>query len=76
MVKKKRFLNGLENKFVNSEKLVVFFQSAKKNNKSILKNKKKWITFVGKLNTAKGYDVFAKSIKKSLIDIQIGKRKL
>ncbi len=63
---KKRFLNGLENKFVNSEKLVVFFQSAKKNNKSILNNKKKWITFVGKLNTAKGYDVFAKSIKKIL----------
>ena len=63
---KKRFLNGLENKFINSEKLVVFFQSAKKNNKSILKNKKKWITFVGKLNTAKGYDVFAKSIKKIL----------
>ena len=63
---KKRFLNGLENKFVNSEKLVVFFQSAKKNNKSILKNKKKWITFVGKLNTAKGYDIFAKSIKKIL----------
>ncbi len=63
---KKRFLNGLENKFVNSEKLVVFFQSAKKNNKIILNNKKKWITFVGKLNTAKGYDVFAKSIKKIL----------
>ena len=29
---KKRFLEGLENKFVNSNKLVVFFQSAKKNN--------------------------------------------
>ena len=27
---KKRFLEGLENKFVNSNKLVVFFQSAKK----------------------------------------------
>ena len=63
---KKRFLEGLENKFVNSDKLVVFFQSAKKNNISILKNKKKWITFVGKLNTAKGYDVFAKTIKKIL----------
>ena len=36
---KKRFLEGLENKFVNSDKLV-FFQSAKKNNISILKNKK------------------------------------
>ena len=63
---KKRFLNGLENKFVNSDKLVVFFQSAKKNQNSILKSKKKWITFVGKLNSAKGYDIFAKSIKKIL----------
>ena len=63
---KKRFLEGLENKFVNSDKLTVFFQSAKKNNTSILKNKKKWITFVGKLNNAKGYDVFAKTIKKIL----------
>ena len=63
---KKRFLEGLENKFVNSDKLVVFFQSAKKNNISILKIKKKWITFVGKLNAAKGYDVFAKTIKKIL----------
>ena len=63
---KKRFLEGLENKFVNSNKLVVFFQSAKKNNLSILKKKKNWITFVGKLNKAKGYDVFAKSIKKIL----------
>ena len=63
---KKRFLEGLENKFVNSDKLVVFFQSAKKNSKKILKNKKKWITFVGKLNSAKGYDVFAKTIVKVL----------
>ena len=63
---KKRFLEGLENKFVNSDKLVVFFQSAKKNNISILKHKEKWITFVGKLNSAKGYDVFAKTIKKIL----------
>ncbi|MDC0385290.1 glycosyltransferase family 4 protein [Pelagibacteraceae bacterium] len=59
---KKRFLEGLENKFVNSNKLVVFFQSAKKNSISILKKKKNWITFVGKLNKAKGYDVFAKTI--------------
>ena len=63
---KKRFLEGLENKFVNSDKLVVFFQSAKKNNISILKHKEKWITFVGKLNSAKGYDIFAKTIKKIL----------
>ena len=63
---KKRFLEGLENKFVNSEKLIVVFQSAKKNSVKILKEKKKWITFVGKLNRAKGYDIFAKVIKKIL----------
>ena len=60
---KKRFLEGLENKFVNSNKLVIFYQSAKKNTPSIINNKKKWITFVGKLNKAKGYDVFAAAIK-------------
>ena len=58
---KKRFLDGLENKFINSNKLLIFYQSAKKTNLSIIKIKKKWITFVGKLNKAKGYDVFAKS---------------
>jgi len=63
---KKRFLDGLENKFVNSNKLEVFFQSAKKNSSDILNKKKKWITFVGKLNKAKGYDVFSKAIKKVL----------
>jgi len=63
---KKRFLQGLENKFINSNKLLIFYQSAQKGNLSLLKNKKKWITFVGKLNKAKGYDVFAKSIIKIL----------
>ncbi len=63
---KKRFLEGLENKFVNSNKLIVFFQSASKNKSTILKKKKKWITFVGKLNRAKGYDVFVSSITKIL----------
>tara|TARA_B100000941_G_scaffold268007_1_gene224356 strand:- start:1350 stop:3479 length:2130 start_codon:yes stop_codon:yes gene_type:complete len=63
---KKRFLEGLENKFVNSDKLAVFFQSAKKNRLKIVKNKKKWITFVGKLNSAKGYDVFSTAIKNIL----------
>jgi len=60
---KKRFLDGLENKFVNSNKLLIFYQSAKKADISIIKNKKKWITFVGKLNKAKGYDIFAKAIR-------------
>ena len=63
---KKRFLEGLENKFVNSNKLLIFYQSAKKKNLSIMKRKKKWITFVGKLNRAKGYDIFARSIVKIL----------
>ena len=38
---KKRFLEGLENKFVNSNKLAVFFQSSKKQKPSIVKEKKK-----------------------------------
>ena len=63
---KKRFLEGLENKFVNSNKLEVFFQSAEKGNISLVKKKKNWITFAGKLNKAKGYDVFAKAIVKVL----------
>tara|TARA_B100001059_G_C17806691_1_gene569611 strand:+ start:5 stop:2137 length:2133 start_codon:yes stop_codon:yes gene_type:complete len=63
---KKRFLEGLENKFVNSNKLLIFYQSAKKANLSIINQKNKWITFVGKLNRAKGYDIFAKSITKIL----------
>jgi len=60
---KKRFLEGLENKFINSDKLAVFYQSAAKGNLSLIQNKKKWITFVGKLNKAKGYDIFCKAIK-------------
>ena len=63
---KKRFLEGLENKFVNSEKLLIFYQSAKKGSLSLIDKKKKWITFVGKLNKAKGYDIFVTAIKKIL----------
>jgi glycosyltransferase involved in cell wall biosynthesis len=63
---KKRFLEGLENRFVNSNKLSVFYQSARKGSLSLIDKKKKWITFVGKLNKAKGYDIFAKAIVKVL----------
>ena len=63
---KKRFLEGLDNKFVNSNKLEVFFQSAKKGNLSLISKKKNWITFVGKLNKAKGYDIFSNTILKVL----------
>ena len=59
---KKRFLEGMENKFINSDKLAIFYQSAQKGSLALIKNKKKWITFVGKLNKAKGYDIFAKAI--------------
>ena len=58
---KKRFLEGLENKFVNSNKLVVFFQSAKKAIINI-KKKKNGLLLLENLNKAKGYDIFAKSI--------------
>jgi glycosyltransferase involved in cell wall biosynthesis len=63
---KKRFLEGLDNKFVNSSKLLVCFQSAKKGHIKYINKKKKWITFVGKLNRAKGYDIFTNTIKEIL----------
>ena len=62
---KRRFLKGMKNDFVNSEKLVVVNQSAMKNNFKI-KNKKKIITFVGKLNRSKGYDLFGSAVIKIL----------
>ena len=62
---KRRFLKGMKNDFVNSEKLVVVNQSAMKNNFRI-KNKKKIITFVGKLNRSKGYDLFGSAVIKIL----------
>ena len=61
---KKRFLEGMKNDYINSDKLVVINQSAKKNNNKI--KKKNIITFVGKLNRSKGYDLFGKAIIKIL----------
>ncbi len=58
---KRKFLEKMKNDHVNSEKLIVINQSAKKSNIK-LKSKKKIITFVGKLNRAKGYDIFGKAI--------------
>ena len=62
---KKKFLEGMKADFINSDKLIVINQSAKKN-KINLYSKKKIITFVGKLNKAKGYDIFGKAIIKIL----------
>ena len=62
---KRRFLEGMKSDYINSEKLVVINQSANKNRVN-LDNKKKIITFVGKLNKSKGYDLFGKAIIKIL----------
>ena len=62
---KKRFLEGMSSDAINSEKLIVIHQSAAKN-KVRINNKKKIITFVGKLNKSKGYDLFGKAVIKIL----------
>ena len=62
---KKRFLENINSDLVNSEKLLVINQSTSKNFVDI-KNKRKIITFVGKLNHSKGYDLFGKAIVRIL----------
>ncbi len=62
---KRRFLENMKTDYINSEKLIVINQSAKKNIVDLNK-KKKIITFVGKLNRSKGYDLFGKAIIKIL----------
>ena len=58
---KKRFLTNLKEIYRKSGKLIVVQQSADRQ-KINLKNKKNIITFVGKLNKAKGYDIFGSAI--------------
>jgi len=58
---KKRFLTGLSEIYKKSPKLIVIQQSTQVQ-KIDLKKKKNIITFVGKLNKAKGYDVFGSAI--------------
>ncbi len=62
---KKRFLQNMKSDAINSEKLIVINQSASKN-KINFKNKKNIITFVGKLNRSKGYDLFGNAVIKIL----------
>ncbi len=60
------FYSGLENKY-NKKNSDILYPGVKKINK--IKNKKKIILFTGKLNEAKGYDLFVKAadnIKKDL----------
>ena len=58
---KKRFL-GLDNFNLNSEKVEEFTNLQVKKNK--YKYKRKIVTFVGRLNKSKGYDLFGKAIIK------------
>ena len=60
-----RFFIGLGNKYLLLQKTAVCYQSAS-NVKINFKNKKKIISFVGKLNRAKGYDLFGNAIIKIL----------
>ena len=62
---KKRFLKNLKNIYHKSHKLEVIHQSINKEKIDINK-KSKLITFVGKLNSAKGYDLFGGAIIKIL----------
>ena len=60
-----RFRINLKNYDLYSNKFSVVYQCVNKK-KINFKNKKKIISFIGKLNSAKGYDVFGKSIIKIL----------
>jgi len=62
---KKRFLKNLKSIYHKSHKLEVIHQSISKEKIDISK-KSKLITFVGKLNSAKGYDLFGSAIIKIL----------
>ena len=62
---KKRFLKNLDNIYYKSLKLEVIHQSINKE-KIVISKKSNLITFVGKLNSAKGYDLFGISIIKIL----------
>tara|TARA_A100001015_G_scaffold48330_1_gene53383 strand:+ start:1151 stop:3247 length:2097 start_codon:yes stop_codon:yes gene_type:complete len=58
---KSRFIKNLNHVYKSSPKLIVIKQSI--NSKKInLRNKKKNVIFVGKLNKAKGYDIFGEAI--------------
>jgi glycosyltransferase involved in cell wall biosynthesis len=62
---KNRFFIGLTNKDLLAQKTSVCFQSSSKI-KIDFKEKQKTISFVGKLNRAKGYDLFGDAIIKIL----------
>ena len=61
----KRFFIGIDNEDLLKQKTSVCYQSTSKI-KVDFKKKKKLISFVGKLNRAKGYDLFGETIIKIL----------
>jgi len=62
---KDRFFLGFKNPQLYSNKIVVCYQSTNRV-KIDFRQKKKLISFVGKLNSAKGYDLFGNTIIKIL----------
>ena len=60
-----RFFIGIENKKLLKQKTSVCYQSTNRV-KVNFNNKKNLISFIGKLNSAKGYDIFGKTIIKIL----------
>ena len=62
---KEQFIKGLDNFYNSSQKLEIINQSTNKPKIDFTK-KKKIITFIGKLNSAKGYDLFGSAILKIL----------
>ncbi len=57
----KRFFIGIDNEVLLKQKTSVCYQSTSKKEINF-KKKEKLISFVGKLNNAKGYDIFGKTI--------------
>ena len=66
---KKQFLIGLPKIYEKVKKITVVYQSTS-STKIDIEKKEKIITFIGKLNTAKGYDIFGKASIKILNEFQ------
>ena len=62
---RERFFIGVDNKKLLKQKTSVCYQSTNRT-KINFNDKKKLISFIGKLNSAKGYDIFGKTIIKIL----------
>ena len=62
---KEQFIKGLDNFYSSSSKLEIINQSTNRPKIDFTK-KKKIITFIGKLNSAKGYDLFGSAVLKIL----------